>query len=131
MRFSDRAMRLRKIAGSNAQKAAFNLLVGGAIDEVDFANLSGAATYYVYVSLRHAFPAERFELRADLFDEYADQIRRLPNVTPNGLILPKRENFLAYHELHRAVADVLDRYDIGSQVEVIHHPVNIAGSAVR
>lgn len=52
-------------------------------------------------------------------------LESLPNITPNGLILPKKETFLAYNQVHRSLVNILNNYDLGSKIDKIHAPINI------
>src|SRR5260370_41082866 len=92
----------------------FPLLAESLLTERQVYNLSGSVNYYIWVSLINAFPHKQFELHPNIL--YNDCVFDLPNVTPNGLVLPKRENYLAYHEIHRAVAAVLDSCKVSTQI---------------
>lgn len=50
---------------------------------------------------------------------------KLPNRTPNGLVLPKQPNLLAYNYLHRIVAQILEHIGLSNHIETIHSPINI------
>jgi hypothetical protein len=59
------------------------------------------------------------------FDEHAQSIYKLPNITPNGLVLPKKETVSSYNFLHAIFAQVMSRYLDDSLISSIHFPVNI------
>ena len=125
MKFADRKNRLKHIVENVQLTTECPLLHETRVNIEHFARLKSAVIYYTYVSLTSNFPTEPFEISTDLFDRYEAHISKLANVTPNGLILPKRENYLAYHEIHKCIADILDSYQLGEKIRLIHAPVNI------
>lgn len=123
--FQDRKDRLKDIVSNMSIRDSFPLVYGITVPPGFMDKLCGTINYYVWVSLCSAFPSASFDLCPELLDRYQDQVSYLPNMTPNGLILPKRENFLAYHEIHKVVASLLDSYDLSTKLASIHNPINI------
>jgi hypothetical protein len=87
--------------------------------------LAAAVKQYLYLSLTTAFPAQAFEYDVDLLTAYKDQITALPNITPNGLLLPKQETYIGYNLIHRYVAKIVQGMRLEKHIEAIHLPVNI------
>jgi hypothetical protein len=61
----------------------------------------------------------------DWFFEHAALFRAMPNVTPNGLVLPKRETISSYNFIHMITAQILRRYFNEAEVAALHAPINI------
>jgi len=61
----------------------------------------------------------------DWFSAHARELCLLPNITPNGLVLPKRETLSSYNFLHSVVARIMKRYFIDETLAGIHAPINI------
>jgi hypothetical protein len=60
--------------------------------------------------LLHAFETERACIR---------------NITPNGMIVPKREMILEFNALARALADIFESLGIGNLIVSWHYPLNL------
>jgi len=62
-------------------------------------------------------------------DELMDALRRhrgaVPNITPNGMIVPKRHTILEFNVLARAFADVVAGLGIDDLVHAWHVPMNL------
>jgi hypothetical protein len=50
---------------------------------------------------------------------------RLANLTPNGMLVPKREHLLEFNLLHRALADVFRFRELTDVVTSVHVPLNL------
>lgn len=50
---------------------------------------------------------------------------RIPNITPNGMIVPKRHTILEFNSLARAFADIVDSLGLGDLVISWHVPLNL------
>jgi hypothetical protein len=49
----------------------------------------------------------------------------LPNLTPNGILLPKRETIKYYYKIHNAVRLALNKLGISSHIQKIHCPITV------
>lgn len=125
MKFEDRKNRLNNIMKGIEVITRCPLLHESKLQDSHVHSLRASVCYYVYVSLTNSFPQEKFTLDENVFDRYEKQIEKLVNITPNGLILPKLENFLAYHEIHKGVVNVLENYNMDDRIKLIHNPVNV------
>ena len=62
---------------------------------------------------------------SDWFGENAESICKLPNITPNGVVLPKLETMASYNFIHSIIARIMSRYFNNEVITGIHLPVNI------
>ncbi|MDC0191222.1 hypothetical protein OAJ77_08355 [Rhodospirillales bacterium] len=60
-----------------------------------------------------------------LFDNCISEILGLPNITPNGLILPKQQTYLAYNQIHAAIVEIINLLNLEAHIKSVHAPVNI------
>lgn len=125
MPFPDRSERLLKIVKGLKLSRDLPLLKATRIPELHFHKLKTAVNHYLYGTLTGFYPDERFEFSEEMLTRYASAIEKLPNITPNGLLLPKKETFLFYNQLHRAVADAFEALGFEKKAEMIHAPVNV------
>jgi hypothetical protein len=124
-RFLDRAARLHSVLSTTTPLAAYPLLMEAPFPQHLFTALALAVKQYIYLALSVAFPDESFDLDADLLIAYKRQILALPNITPNGLLLPKRETYLGYNLLHRHLVPIIRTFGFEPHVRSIHLPVNV------
>ncbi len=80
---------------------------------------------YLYANLNYWYPDKSFNFSNNMLADYGDEIMALPNVTPNGLILPKVENTLSYNYLHKEFAQAFSQIGMSEEVASIQFPINI------
>lgn len=90
------------------------------VEEIKFAALT-----YLWHSASSAGCRLSIPTSDEWFLENAKVINSLPNVTPNGLILPKRETIVSYNFVHMITAKVTQRYFNERKIAAIHSPINI------
>lgn len=125
MLLAERGKRLDSLVSGLPLLRNYPLLKTASIDPCALNRLRTATNFYLWKTLSIYYPKRRFEMASDMVQAYGDDLRTLPNVTPNGLILPKIENYLAYNEIHSCVADIFRDMGMGSRIERIHVPLNI------
>ena len=54
-----------------------------------------------------------------------DNRAEVKNITPNGMIVPKRNKVLEYNLLVRRFAEIINTFDIGSLIDSWHVPLNV------
>jgi len=123
--FPERAARLDDIADTLDLSQDFPLLKSAALDPTRFARLRDAVGAYLVETLNQFDPAIGAVNEGDVLSAYAADILRLPNITPNGLVLPKRTTCTAYGAVHAAVSDVFATAGLDKKASGIHAPVNI------
>ena len=92
-----------------------------------FLNLSAASKFAIYDSLISFYAGEAFD--ADLPIEafcrkYKRKIFALPNITPNGLVMPKAETLNSANFLNKSVFDLIEFLGLKDQCEIAC-PVNL------
>jgi hypothetical protein len=125
MDFQDRINRLRDIFSNVKIIEDYPLLKGFRLSEGQKTQLETATNFFLYDSLRRHVSGFADSLDQGFFERNVEQILALPNVTPNGLVLPKRDNYLSYNIVHKCVADIFRSWDIDTRVDRIHVPINI------
>ena len=61
----------------------------------------------------------------ELLDAYVTHEKTLKNMTPNGMIVPKRHTVLEYNALVRAFADLVDSLGFQHMIQSWHVPMNL------
>ena len=127
----DRVSLESRIAGMDALATRFSvarrphpLLLVHRIDAELDRRLRSAAALYIARCLpgRQTFgPDDEDALLAALVAEADD----VPNLTPNGMLVPKRHTVLEYNLLVRAIADVVSALGIADRIQSWHVPANL------
>lgn len=102
----------------------------GLLKEINFRNnfkelIASSVRYYLYINLVNWFPSKEFKLSKTILEDYIDDIKKLPNITPNGLILPKKENIFVYNIINQNIVAFFKSLNILDKLESIQFPVNI------
>jgi hypothetical protein len=88
-----------------------------------FAAIQRATRAYISACLGHDQVLSEEDVIAGLLRARAES--RLPNYTPGGMLIPKREHALPWNELHRAMAAAFADFKIGDLVDGIDLPINV------
>jgi len=122
---TDRGDRLSRIAG-NLPLADQSRLVKAVPLPADCLNrLQTAVAIYVWHSLSQAFPARNFDLTTNVLETYEAAVLALPNRTPNGLLLPRRETFLSFNLVQQALAATMVSLKLDHSFEAFQAPCNV------
>ncbi|HWE72303.1 MAG TPA: hypothetical protein VG328_04025 [Stellaceae bacterium] len=105
--------------------ADFPLLKVVRMPEEIFARLEGTALIYIWHSLCRAHPHRHFTLSPNVLREHVDEILTLPNRTPNGVLLPRRDTFHAFNMIHQALTNVLDAAGMLKSFASLQIPCNV------
>jgi hypothetical protein len=127
-----RGERLSRIAGSAPHAHNARLVKGLRLSDAMFDRLQTAATIYVWHSLSQGNPGRSFVLSASVLEDYSTDVLALPNRTPNGLLLPRRETFLSFNLVQQALTGSLVELGIDAPFESFQSPCNVrivAGAA--
>jgi len=125
MALPERSNRLENLVSGLPLVKDYPLLKVVAIDPIARARLQTVTNFYLWKTLSIFFPSRRFDMVPDIVQAYPEALAQLPNITPNGVVLPKIENFLAYNEIHACLADIIKSYGLGSRIERLQLPVNV------
>ena len=121
----DRARRLGAIVADARLSADHPLVKVAPLSAPVFARLEGAVIAYLWHSLSQAYPDRAFALSGALMREEDAAILALPNRTPNGVLLPRRETFLAFNLIHQALADALHELGVLPRFAAVQLPCNV------
>lgn len=122
---AERAKRLERIVEQADVADDYPLLKVVRIAPPAFTRLGAAVAAYVWHSLSRAYPDRSFELGNNLLAEHANEIRALPNRTPNGVLLPRRDTFQSFNLIHQALADVIEGAGLLGAFSFIQIPCNV------
>src|SRR6266545_6612844 len=104
----ERARRLeRVVAGAfvgHAQPLLPVLSIASALSH----RVRAALNVFLWQCLSYAQPNKSFALSDDMLRNYGADVVALPNLTPNGLILPKRENLAGFNMLQKEAIAAFD-----------------------
>jgi hypothetical protein len=128
----ERGRRLARIVGGTELRQDTRLVKVVQLSAATLARLQGAAATYVWHSLSQAYPSRAFVLSHDVLEAYADDVVALPNRTPNGVLLPRRETFLAFNLVQQALVSTLIDLGIAPRFSACQMPCNVRiASGVR
>lgn len=122
----DRKVRLANICKRLPVSIDYPLLKGILAPNSQIKQLKKAVHYYLLESLQGsgAF-LDNSETEDDFFERHSAEIAKLPNVTPNGLILPKKENFLSFNLVQKITSQIFGSLHLDEHIDKIHYPINI------
>lgn len=127
MNIKDRVDRIGAICNHLSKEEDFPLLKAVKLKESHFNQLKYAAQVYLWESLlaAHANVCFLTQQSDELLSTHLTDILNLPNVTPNGLILPKRENFLSFNIIQKVVISIFKDLALEQWVDKVHVPANV------
>ena len=124
--FPERAQRLSRISSClHPLHGDFPLLKATRLDSASLDKLRDMVNLYLLTSLEAFYKSHSFNMHDNLFDNCMKEILGLPNITPNGLILPKQQTFIAYNQIHSAIVDIINVLNLETHIKAVHAPVNV------
>jgi hypothetical protein len=120
-----RAARLARIVSHGEIGADCPLVKAVRLPPAAFARLQGAVGAYLWHSLCCGFSGQVFALDQNLIIDHAEAVLGLPNRTPNGVLLPRRETFHSFNLIHQALAAALDALGLIDCFSLIQIPCNV------
>jgi hypothetical protein len=121
----DRGDRLNRIAGDLHLADQSRLVKAVPLPQHCFERLRTAVSVYVWHSLSQAHPDRSFTLSPTVLEDYSADVTALPNRTPNGLLLPRRETFLSFNIVQQALASAIAAMKLDLAFELYQSPCNI------
>ncbi len=121
----NRKKRLDSISKAASVIQDFGLVKVLTATEGQRARVRAALNGFLWSCLASAFPQKTFALAEDMLKTYEADILNLPNITPNGLVLPKSENILSFNILQRESVTAFAALGLGNEIARIQYPVNI------
>lgn len=123
--FQERLQRLDALTQSAQKLSPASLVQILAINEMHRHRVRTALNMFLWECLTKAFPAKDFPLTVDMLHDYESEVLALPNVTPNGLILPKTENMHSFNILQREANESFAALGMCDEISRIQFPVNV------
>lgn len=121
---AERANRLHKICGKIEHNPRFGLMAEYKLSDAQYSTLRNYLALYLYDSVVQLNQG-LYVLTDDFLTDYAGCISKLPNITPNGLLLPKRHNLLSYNMVYRYITSLVKSFGIEEHMAKIHSPINV------
>ena len=123
--FPGRAERLAHISAQLPLSQDYPLLKSAHLPDRSANALRDSLCKYIHATLTANYPEHDIPLSATILEDCADLITALPNVTPNGIVLPKQETYLSHMMLHREVVRVFEAAGLPEHIEAIQAPINV------
>lgn len=123
--FEERSQRLRSLVHGAPVLHDSGLVSLLTITPETRARVVTALNIYLWSCLSAAYPDKTFAITDDMLRDYTQDVAKLPNVTPNGLVLPKRENQLAFNLLQKETIAAFAALGFGDRVARVQYPVNV------
>lgn len=120
-----RQERLNGITGAVAGSQSDNLVSFMPISSHHRDRIRTAVNVYLWESLCHHYPDTSFPLTDDMLEDVGDKIIQLPNITPNGLILPKVENYIGFNLVQKEAIAAFDTLGLGNAIDQLQWPIHI------
>ena len=125
MAFTDRIERLESTTRGLPLLVKQPLLHTIELNQGQLSRITGGVINYLWCTLSAYHRGERFAQREDLVEAYGDWLLKLPNITPNGLMLPKEPTALAYNNFHRMFAEVFVELGLDRHFSHVQFPINL------
>lgn len=123
--FPERLARMDTLTSSASRLERSELVQVLAISDAMRARVKTALNVYLWACLTQSFPEKPFALTNDMLRDYEADVLKLPNVTPNGLILPKRENMLAFNLLQKEANAAFEALGMNDKIARVQFPLNV------
>ena len=122
---NSRGARCRQVIAARTPTVDLPLIRAFALDEAEVEDLQFAVLVYLWQCAGALGFRLRMPKSAQWFFDHGELLKSLPNVTPNGLVLAKRETIPSYNLLHQTTAQIMRRYLNEREVAAIHAPINV------
>tara|TARA_B100000989_G_scaffold298602_1_gene288683 strand:+ start:2900 stop:4774 length:1875 start_codon:yes stop_codon:yes gene_type:complete len=94
------------------------------IEKDSIENIRSAVKFYLWDCLISSNNSD-IKLNDSFFHDNQENIKKLPNITPNGLLVPKKENLLSFNKLQKIVFQEFEKININSNINKVQFPVNV------
>jgi hypothetical protein len=119
---TERIQRIDVINEKLGLKMRGTLLTGTAIPPALYEQLKRACNEYLLACVA-THTGKYLKYEDDCLLSYEEKIKQLPNITPNGIIMPKRETNLQFNRIHQALVAIIKNLNIDDLLEKIHLPL--------
>ena len=120
----ERILRSRKFFITNKIHSSSDLFYTYNITNKNLENLKSSIVNFILESLVSFFPKKKFIYSNDILIKYESYIQKLPNITYNGLILPKKQNLCSFNQVQKNFVKLIVSYGF-ENIDSIQFPVNI------
>lgn len=122
MSLESRRLKFKELSGRFECQRPSELVSVHKISEPRFGALRSAAATY----MSRCLPELRFVIdEPAILGEFLRQRAALKNVTPNGMIVPKRELVFEYNMIVKAFTDIISELNIADFIASWHIPLNL------
>jgi hypothetical protein len=121
---AERESRLTAIGAGLQIERAFPLMLEFRLPQGDFTLAKLAVEHYIAACLRAVGNPGAVPAGANILRSSCDSIRRLPNLTGNGVLLPKLEVLVEFNAVLTAVGNLVGGLRLDDNVEAIQLPLN-------
>ena len=94
------------------------------IDQESIGNIQSAVKFYVWDCLISS-GNQGIKLDDSFFLINEEKIKNLPNITPNGLLVPKKENLLSFNKLQKIAFEEFKKVNINNKIDRVQFPINV------
>ncbi len=123
--FPERAERLSGITDKLDPSHDFPLLKACSLKKNSANKLKDSVLNYLHATLTQYYSDLKIQPSANILEEQVERLAGLPNVTPNGIVLPKLGTLEAYNFVHTEVVRIFEESGLHKHVEAIFAPVSI------
>jgi hypothetical protein len=123
--WTERGKRLARIVKQAPLAADFQLLKVIRMPETIRHRLQTAVLIYLWHSLSCAYPSRSFALEPAILDEHAGGILALPNRTPNGVIIPRRDTCASFNLVHQGLVAMVEAAGLLASFVRLQMPCNL------
>ena len=95
------------------------------INEKSINKLQNAVMYFVWDCIISSNPDLDIKIDSNFYKNYSEIIKELPNITPNGLLVPKKENLLSFNKLQKIIYQEFEKNNLNNKIDKVQFPVNI------
>lgn len=124
-RYAERTRRMRAALTRGHPVIDLPLLLGFGLAPAEVAGLQHVVCDYLWHSAFESGVTLETPSGPEWFKRHAATLRKLPNVTPNGVVMPKVENTAAYNLLHHMVASIVVKDLNPVEVAAVFAPINV------
>ena len=90
--------------------------------------LQSSIKNYIIDCLSEFFPKRYFMQNGyieDVVEHHSSSIKELPNITPNGLVLPKLDVLWSYNNMLKSVVTLIKHLGLDKSCESANMPINL------
>ncbi len=118
---AERIQRMEVINEKLGLKTVGSLLTSNAIPLVLFEQLKRACNEYLLACVA-THTGKYLKYEDDCLLAYEEILKQLPNITPNGIVMPKWETNLQFNRIHQSLVAIIKNLNIDDCIEKITLP---------